>query len=65
MPEAGVKFLPREEILTYEEIERFVRIAVRLGVAKVRITGGEPLRAKGSAATGAQAAAIPGIRISR
>jgi GTP 3',8-cyclase len=43
MPEEGVKFMERTEILTYEEIERFVRVATRLGVTKLRITGGEPL----------------------
>jgi cyclic pyranopterin phosphate synthase len=43
MPETGVKFQPREQILSFEEIERFVRIAVTLGVRKLRITGGEPL----------------------
>ncbi|MFP6654788.1 MAG: GTP 3',8-cyclase MoaA [Myxococcota bacterium] len=36
-------FLPRAEILSFEEIERLVRIFVGLGVEKVRITGGEPL----------------------
>jgi len=40
------EFLPRNEILTYEEIERLVRIFHRLGVRKVRITGGEPLLRK-------------------
>jgi cyclic pyranopterin phosphate synthase len=43
MPETGATFMPRPEILTFEEIERFVRVAVSLGVTKVRITGGEPL----------------------
>ncbi len=42
MPETGVPFLSHSEILTYEEIVRFVRVAVSLGVTKIRITGGEP-----------------------
>ena len=37
------QFLPRAEILTFEEIERLVRIFVGLGVRKIRLTGGEPL----------------------
>jgi GTP 3',8-cyclase len=36
-------FLPREEVLTYEEIARLTRLFVSLGVQKVRVTGGEPL----------------------
>jgi cyclic pyranopterin phosphate synthase len=36
-------FLRREELLTFEEIERLARLFVRAGVAKIRITGGEPL----------------------
>ena len=43
MPEDGVKFEPREQVLTFEEMERFVRVAVSLGVRKLRLTGGEPL----------------------
>ena len=37
------EFLPRPEILTFEEIERLARLFVRLGVEKIRLTGGEPL----------------------
>jgi cyclic pyranopterin phosphate synthase len=37
------QFLPRAEILSFEEIERLVRIFVSLGVQKIRLTGGEPL----------------------
>src|SRR5436190_2808071 len=36
-------FLPRRELLSFEEIERLARVAVGLGVTKIRITGGEPL----------------------
>src|SRR3989440_6520910 len=36
-------FLPRSEVLTFEEIERSARLFVELGVEKLRITGGEPL----------------------
>jgi cyclic pyranopterin phosphate synthase len=39
-------FIPHAEILSYEEIIRFIRIAARLGVTKIRLTGGEPLRRK-------------------
>src|SRR5438477_12156417 len=34
---------PRSQILTFEEIERVVRLAVQSGISKVRVTGGEPL----------------------
>ncbi|MEX1295911.1 MAG: GTP 3',8-cyclase MoaA [Candidatus Limnocylindrales bacterium] len=40
---AAFRFLPHEELLTFEEITRFARVAVSLGVTKVRLTGGEPL----------------------
>jgi cyclic pyranopterin phosphate synthase len=43
MPEEGAPFMDRSEILTFEEIERFVRVAATLGVTKIRLTGGEPL----------------------
>ncbi|MEW9109112.1 MAG: GTP 3',8-cyclase MoaA [Cytobacillus gottheilii] len=39
-------FLPRSELLTYEEIDRLARIFVDLGVEKIRLTGGEPLMRK-------------------
>jgi GTP 3',8-cyclase len=62
MPEAGVKFIPRAEILSYEEIERFVRVAVGLGIDKVRITGGEPLVRRDLPVLVKRLVAIPGIR---
>src|ERR1039458_1401778 len=43
MPETGVQFVERGEILSFEEIERFVRVAVGMGIRKLRVTGGEPL----------------------
>ncbi len=43
MPEEEYVWLPREDILTFEEIERLVRVFVGLGVDRVRLTGGEPL----------------------
>jgi GTP 3',8-cyclase len=43
MPQELQEWLPREEILTFEETLRLVGIAAELGVSKVRITGGEPL----------------------
>jgi cyclic pyranopterin phosphate synthase len=62
MPEDGVQFMDRAEILSFEEIERFVRVAVRLGVTKLRITGGEPLVRKDLPALIRKLAAIPGIQ---
>jgi len=43
MPEEGMPWLPKREILTYEEILRLARIFIGLGVRTVRLTGGEPL----------------------
>lgn len=62
MPEADVKFVPRSEILDFEEIERFVRIAVGLGIDKVRVTGGEPLVRRDLPVLIRRLAAIPEIR---
>ena len=42
MPEEGIKYLPKKQLLTYEEMERVVWILAALGVSKIRITGGEP-----------------------
>ncbi|MGI8424275.1 MAG: GTP 3',8-cyclase MoaA [Chloroflexota bacterium] len=42
MPAEGLDWLPKDEILSYEEIERIVAIFVRLGIEEVRLTGGEP-----------------------
>lgn len=42
MPEEGVQYLPKKWLLTYEEMERLVRVLASMGISKVRITGGEP-----------------------
>lgn len=47
MPLEGVSHLNHEDILSYEEIVRIARIAVKEGITKIRITGGEPLIRKG------------------
>jgi len=62
MPEDDVKYMPREEILSFEEIERFARVAVSLGVTKLRITGGEPLVRKDLPVLIRKLAGIPGVQ---
>jgi cyclic pyranopterin phosphate synthase len=47
-PEGRIPKLPHENILSYEEILRLVNVGVRLGIRKVRVTGGEPLVRKGA-----------------
>ena len=62
MPEEGVQFMDRKEILSFEEIERFVRAAVPLGITKLRITGGEPLVRRDLPRLIEKLSAIEGIR---
>jgi len=61
MPETGVEFMERGEILSFEEIERFARVAVRLGITKLRVTGGEPLVRKDLPVLIRKLSRIPGI----
>lgn len=42
MPEKGIQYVPKDDLLTYEELIRLSRLFVSLGVEKIRITGGEP-----------------------
>jgi molybdenum cofactor biosynthesis enzyme MoaA len=54
-------FLPREDLLTFEEIARLVRVVAGLGVHKVRITGGEPLLRRDLSDLVAMIRSVPGI----
>jgi len=47
MPEEGIRFVPHNEILTYEEMLCIVSLCIQKGIRKVRLTGGEPLVRKG------------------
>lgn len=58
MPEVGMVFRPREEILRFEEITRVAAVAHRLGVRSVRVTGGEPLVRRDVVRLVAQLAAV-------
>lgn len=60
MPEL-VQFLPRQELLTFEEIERFVRVSTTLGITKIRLTGGEPLVRRDLPLLVEKLANVPGI----
>jgi len=61
MPEQGFPVAPKPELLTFEELERLVRIAASLGMRKIRLTGGEPLVRKDLPELVARFSAIPGI----
>ncbi|MCF8228885.1 MAG: radical SAM protein [Bacteroidales bacterium] len=62
MPEEGIKLLPHEAILSYREIFDVVEVAVKLGIDKVRLTGGEPLVRKGIVDLVGMIASIKGIK---
>jgi len=62
MPNENVQFRPRSEILSFEEIVRFVRIVAPMGVDKLRLTGGEPLVRADLPELVRQLVAVPGIR---
>jgi cyclic pyranopterin phosphate synthase len=62
MPADGLPWLPRSEILTFEEIARLSRVMVGLGVEQLRLTGGEPLVRRDLHALVRMLADIPGLR---
>lgn len=61
MPEEGTAWLRRDEILSYEEIATVVRVMARMGLRRVRLTGGEPLVRKDLDRLAAMIAAVGGI----
>lgn len=61
MPNKDVQFKPRAELLSFEEIERFVRVAAAQGVNRLRLTGGEPLLRADLPRLVSRLAQIPGI----
>ncbi len=61
MPEEGITYLPKKALLTYEEMERTVRVLAGLGVSKVRITGGEPFVRNGLLGFLRRLGDIPGV----
>ncbi|WP_223652275.1 GTP 3',8-cyclase MoaA [Hymenobacter psoromatis] len=61
MPEEGIKYLPKSEVLSYEEMLRLVEIMTGLGVHKVRLTGGEPFVRRDLVPFMERLAALPGL----
>ena len=62
MPAEGLEWLERDELLSFEEIERLVRVLARMGVDEVRLTGGEPLVRRDLPTLVGMLAATPGVR---
>lgn len=62
MPEEGINFLPKKELLSYEEMERTLRVLAGMGIDKVRLTGGEPFVRRDLMLFIEKIAAIEGIR---
>src|SRR5919202_4090083 len=61
MPAEGLQWLPKHEVLSFEEIARLVRVHARMGVREVRLTGGEPLVRRDLPELVAMLARIPGV----
>src|SRR3977135_59286 len=61
MPAENVIFMDKAELLTFEELERFVRVAVPLGLRQIRLTGGEPLVRRNLHVLVRKLAAVEGI----
>jgi molybdenum cofactor biosynthesis protein A len=62
MPEEGIRYLPKKELLTFEEIERLITLLASMGITKVRLTGGEPFVRTDLMQLIRRIVEIPGIR---
>src|SRR5256714_6629488 len=62
MPAEGLEWLGRDEVLSFEEIVRLVRLLARMGVDEVRLTGGEPLVRRDLPVLVGMLARTPGVR---
>jgi cyclic pyranopterin phosphate synthase len=62
LPHGEPRLAPKEELLTYEEIEKACRIFVSLGIEKIRLTGGEPLLRRDIDTLMRKIASIPGVK---
>jgi cyclic pyranopterin phosphate synthase len=62
MPGKGIQFIPRDQILSYEEMERLLTLLTSMGITKVRITGGEPFVRKNLMEFLHKINTIPGIQ---
>lgn len=62
MPKEGIDYLPKKSLLSFEELERLVRILADLGITKVRVTGGEPFLRKDLVHLLGAIRSIPGIK---
>jgi len=61
MPETGIKQIPQQEILSFEQITEVARAAIGLGIRRIKLTGGEPLVRKGIVQLTANISCLPGL----
>lgn len=62
MPEEGIRYLPKKELLTFEEIIRLVSVLATMGISKLRLTGGEPFVRNDLMQLISRLVEVPGIR---
>lgn len=62
MPEEGIHYLPRKELLTFEEIIRLVSLLATMGISKIRLTGGEPFVRNDLMQLISRLVEVPGVR---